>query len=118
MDEIDSKALEKITIQEYISQFDPEIRDILYNAYGKYLEGSPRDMALFLEVLLSLRNPRTQKILLMRLGVVTGSPMTPEEVAQALRITRQRVCQIENMAIRRLGAYVHRRNKASGSPEA
>lgn len=110
--DIENKIIEKITLEEYIKQFDPEIRDIFYGAYGRSFETLPQNllqanlpMERFLKGLLNLNNVRSQKIILMRLGFVTGSTMTLEGVAEVLGITRERVRQIESMFLRRLRSH-------------
>lgn len=114
--DFENEIIEKVTLQEYIRQFDSEIRKIFYNAYGKSLESIPQNllqsnlsMDRFLEGLLKLNNVRSQKIILMRFGFVTGSPMALEEVAEALGITRERVRQIESMFIGRFRSHARRK---------
>jgi RNA polymerase primary sigma factor len=38
----------------------------------------------------------------MRLGIEDGSEHTPEEFGRALSVTRERICQIEAKALRKL----------------
>ena len=118
--DFENEIIEKITLEEYIKQFDSEIRHIFYNTYGKSLEAMPQNllqsnlsMNRFLEGLLNLNNVRSQKIILMRFGFITGSTMTLEEVAKALGITRERVRQIESMFIRRFRSHVRRARSIS-----
>lgn len=114
--DFENEIIEKITLEGYIKQFDSEIQNIFYNVYGKSLEAIPQNllqsnlsMDRFLEGLLSLNNVRSQKIILMRLGIVTGSTMTLQEVAEALGITRERVRQIESMFIGRFRSHARRK---------
>lgn len=107
-----NEIIEKVTLEEHIKKFDPEIQNIFYDAYGSSLEAMPQNllqsnvsMDRFLEVLLNLNNVRSQKIILMRIGFATGSTMTLQEVAEALGITRERVRQIEIMFIRRFRSH-------------
>lgn len=111
----EDEIIEILTLEEYIEKFDPEIRNIFYNAYGKSLEAMPHNllqlnlsMDRFLEGLLGLNNVRSQIIILMRFGFVTGSSMTLQEVAEALGITRERVRQIESMFMGWFGPHARR----------
>lgn len=114
--DFENKIIEKITLEGYIKQFDPEIQNIFHNVYGRSLEAMPQNLLQsnlsvdrFMEGLLSLNGARSQKIILMRLGFVTGKPMTLQEVAEALGIKRERVRQIESMFMRRFRSHVRRR---------
>lgn len=55
----------------------------------------------FFESLNMMDNAEQQKLILMRLGFVSGEPMMLQEVAEELGITRERVRQIENKFMRR-----------------
>ena len=110
--DFEDEIIEKVILEEDILKFDPEIRNIFYDAYGRSLDAIPRkllqsnlSMDRFLEGLLSLNNVRSQKIILMRFGFATGSPMALEEVAEELGITRERVRQIESMFMRRFRSH-------------
>lgn len=114
--DFENEIIEKITLEGYIKQFDPEIQNIFHNVYGRSLEAMPQNllqsnlsMDRFMEGLLRLNGARSQKIILMRLGFVTGKPMTLQEVAEALGIKRERVRQIESMFMRRFRSHVRRR---------
>lgn len=105
----ENEIIGRITLETYISDFDPEIQNIFFNAYGKNLESMPEallqtniSMELFLESLLKLTNTKAQMLILMRLGFVSGTPMTIQETAEELNITRERVRQIESSFLRRL----------------
>lgn len=118
--DFENEIIEKITLEEYIKQFDPEIRNIFYDAYGRSLEAMPQkllqsnmSMDRLLEGLLKVNNVKSQKIILMRFGFVTGSTMTIEEVATELGITRERVRLIESNFIRRLGPHARRKRSIS-----
>lgn len=114
--DFENEIIEKITLEGYIKQFAPEIQDIFHNVYGKSLEAMPQNllqsnlsMDRFMESLLSLSSTRAQKIVLMRLGFVTGKPMTLQEVAEILGIKREWVRQIESMFMRRFRSHVRRK---------
>ena len=114
--DFENEIIERVTIEECIQKFDPEIRNIFYDAYGRSLEAIPQkllqsnlSMDRFLEGLLKLNNVRSQKIILMRFGFVTGSVMSLQEVAEALGITRERVRQIESMFMGRFRSHAWRK---------
>ena len=118
--DVENEIIEKVMLEEYIKQFDSEIQNVFYTAYGKILEAIPQNlmqsnlsMDRFLEGLLSLNNVRSQKIILMRLGIVTGSTMSLQEVAEAFDITRERVRQIESMFMGRFRSHARRRKPIS-----
>jgi DNA polymerase len=50
-----------------------------------------------------LRNPREEKILRMRFGIGEKSENTLEEVGEVFGVTRERIRQIEAIALRKLG---------------
>jgi RNA polymerase primary sigma factor len=54
------------------------------------------------ESVLSTLTPREADILRMRFGINTEKPMTLEEVGQYYGVTRERIRQVENKAIRKL----------------
>ena len=56
-----------------------------------------------------LNKEREQEILKARFGLDGQEPQTLEEVGRRLNVTKERVRQLENRAIRRL-AYNHRRD--------
>ena len=112
----EEEILTKVSIKEYIHKFNPEIQVIFFNSYGKDLEAIPKEFLhsdfrteYMLEQLLKLGSTRSQKIILMRFGIVTGTLMTLEEVANELEITRERVRQIESMFIRRCRPHIRRK---------
>lgn len=114
--DFEDEIIEKVTLEECIKKFDPEIRNIFYDAYGGSLKAMQQNllqtnlsMDRFLERLLALNNVRSQKIILMRLGFVTGSTMTLQEVAETFGITRECVRQIETMFLRRFRSHARHR---------
>ena len=113
---LEDVIVEKISTEQLIKQFDPEIQNILYRAYGTELESLPErindqiGMAAVLEVLLKLSDARMQRMILMRFGIETGSPMTLEKVAEKLGVTRERIRQVESKFLR-LGHRPLRRGK-------
>ena len=94
--------IERISVQELVKKFQPEIQEILYNSYGAKLESLPEhlnsktEMEDVLELLLELKDVKSQKIILMRYGIATGLLMSLEEVANEFDMTRERVRKIEN----------------------
>jgi RNA polymerase primary sigma factor len=55
-----------------------------------------------IEQLLDAIDQRDAEVLRMRFGLRSGEPMTLKEIGQALKLSRERVRQIENEALRRL----------------
>src|SRR5690606_27646408 len=47
-------------------------------------------------------SPRQAKILMLRFGLHDGTPHTLEEIGQRLGVTRERIRQLEDKALRRL----------------
>lgn len=47
-------------------------------------------------------DPREQIVITMRYGLLTGKTMTLEEVGEKFGVTRERIRQVENKALRRL----------------
>ena len=46
--------------------------------------------------------PREERVIKMRFGLEDGSEHTLEEVGQSFQVTRERIRQIENQALRKL----------------
>ena len=96
--------IEKESIREKLNRFEPEIQEILLNRYGT--ENMPKDfvggieMEQALDYLHGLRNTQHQKLILMRVGIVTGTPMTLEEITEYFGITKERARQIESRFFR------------------
>ena len=55
-----------------------------------------------IDKLLSLLEDRDAKILRMRYGLVNGDPMTLKEIGERVSLSRERVRQIENEALKKL----------------
>lgn len=109
--------IERISVQELVKKFQPEIQEILYNSYGAKLESLPErlnsktEMEDMLELLLELKDVKSQKIILMRYGIATGLLMSLEEVANEFDMTRERVRQIENKFLRLAHRPLRRRKQ-------
>ena len=79
IDEIfEDTIITKISIEEYIKKFEPEIQQIFYDSYGENLENIPKEGSGYwivdmLESLLEFKNIKYQKVILMRFGFVTGT---------------------------------------------
>ena len=107
----EDKVIEKLDLQKHLTQFDPEIQEMLQEAYGPDLEALPEDEALcargrmedLFRALLSLKNVRDQKLILMRFGIVTGTGCTIEELTKIFNMSRDRVRHIESGFLRRNG---------------
>lgn len=61
-----------------------------------------------LEVMHKCLSPREIKVMCMRYGFYDGKPKTLEEIGVTFNVTRERIRQIENNAIRRLKGYMAR----------
>lgn len=65
------------------------------------LETGERD-AIIRDVIEAKLTPRQKHVLDLRFGMTSGDPMTLDEVAEVVELTRERVRQIEGAALRRL----------------
>ena len=61
-----------------------------------------------LEVMYKCLSPRDIKVMCMRYGFYDGEPKTLEEIGAAFNVTRERIRQRENHALRRLKGYMIR----------
>ena len=61
-----------------------------------------------LEVMYKCLSPRDIKVMSMRYGFYDGEPKTLEEIGAVFNVTRERIRQIENHALRRLKGYMIR----------
>ena len=98
----EDKLIEWMMLKERISKLDPDIQKILLESLGENLNADfllPGNGTVQMEALIArleqLKRPRDQKIILMRFGLITGEPMTLQEVADYFGITRERVRSIE-----------------------
>ncbi len=81
-------------------------------------EASAPDQAVFtqmeserIETLLRSINEREASVLRLRYGLYDGQPMTLGEIGKRLKITRERVRQIEKIALRKLNRRLVARNE-------
>ena len=98
-------------IKECIRKFEPEIVEIFYRHYGENLERMPEEMLVqykltldMLNAILGFEKIHHQKIILMRLGIMTGIPMELQEIAKFFggsHSTYERIQQIEKKFIRK-----------------
>lgn len=100
----EDELIERVDLNDYVKRLEPEIQQLFYQAYGEKIEAMPQTFAwsieYLLECFLSRGTVREQKLILMRLGIVSGTPMTLQEVADEFGITRERVRQIERRILR------------------
>ncbi|MFH1021929.1 MAG: RNA polymerase sigma factor RpoD/SigA [Planctomycetota bacterium] len=68
-----------------------------------------------IERLLHAITEREADILRMRYGLTGGDPMTFEAIGRKLRLTRERIRQIEHRALRRLHVIINREEEETGS---
>jgi RNA polymerase primary sigma factor len=68
------------------------------------------------EIVRSL-DPREAEILILRFGLGGGTPLTLEKVGQKFNITRERIRQLQDLALRQVRRRMHERNKQRSSEE-
>ncbi len=73
------------------------------------------DKKLVLEVLATL-TPRENTILAMRFGLDDGKPKTLEEIGEQLGVTRERIRQIQEEALRKMRVKIEDREKSTVEP--
>jgi len=61
-----------------------------------------RDLKERMAAMLTTLTPREERIIKMRFGFESGSEHTLEEVGQVFAVTRERIRQIEALALRKL----------------
>jgi len=85
--------------QEYVDIFVNSLTAIILrekkDEFSKLLIDTVRELS-----------PREQKILEMRFGLTDGTNHLLEDVGQEFGVTRERIRQIENMAIEKIGCYL------------
>ncbi len=70
------------------------------------------DTELVQEVLETL-SPKERAVLDMRFGLSTGTPKTLEEIGQHFHLTRERIRQVQNEALKKLRTKVEKRDRPS-----
>lgn len=90
---------------------DTEIGDLIEDTESP----SPEELMIrddrhrfLLEVMYNCLSPREIKIMCMRYGFYDGETKTLEEIGAAFNVTRERIRQIENHALRKLKGYMAR----------
>lgn len=111
--------IDRLDLQNSVKELDPEIQRILYDAYGTQLENMP-DIGfmgdrLFAKKIFQRMKQKNctvleQKLLLMRYGILTGTPMTLQEVADKMGMSRDRARMIEDKVLR-IPCCLHRSRK-------
>jgi RNA polymerase primary sigma factor len=71
------------------------------------------DAEMLKEVFVTLE-PRERTVLSMRYGLIDDSPRTLEEIGQKFGVTRERIRQIQNEALKKLRAKVRKREQPAG----
>ncbi len=74
------------------------------------------DTALVREVLETL-NERENKILSWRFGLAGGNPLTLEQIGGKMNLTRERIRQIQDLALKKLRAKMQARDNQAGDDE-
>lgn len=113
---LEDEFIEEVDFRNYVKKLKPEIQQIFYQAYGEDLKSMPEafttigiSMEHLLECLSRRGTVRQQKLILMRLGVISGTPMTLQEVSNEFGITRERARQIERYILRTPSHLVRRK---------
>jgi len=87
------------------SEESSELLDVLEDNATQSPEAQMNEMMMrqdILEVLDSILTEREKEIVAMRYGLLTGEPYTLEEVSSLFNLSRERVRQIQNKAMRKL----------------
>lgn len=105
----EDEIINRLDLQNSVKELDPEIQQILYDAYGTKLENMPdigfmEDRMFEKHIFQRMKEKRCtvfeQRVLLMRYGILTGTPMTLQEVADKMGMSRDRVRMIEDKVLR------------------
>ncbi|MGP7996365.1 MAG: RNA polymerase sigma factor RpoD [Streptosporangiaceae bacterium] len=102
--EIQRIAQEPVSLQSPIGEEDSDLGDFIEDADAVV----PIEAAAFimlqdqLEQILDTLNPREQKIIQLRFGLMDGHPRTLEEVGREFGVTRERIRQIESKTLAKL----------------
>lgn len=87
------------------SEESSELLDVIEDSVTQSPEAQMNEMMMrqdILEVLDSILTEREKEIVAMRYGLITGEPYTLEEVSSLFNLSRERVRQIQNKAMRKL----------------
>ena len=99
---------EPISLETPTGDGDTHLADLLEdkNAAGPQEPTLLHDLVEGLNKALSTLTAREEKLIRMRFGIGETSPHTLEELAQTFGLTRERVRQIEEKALRKLRHHV------------
>jgi RNA polymerase primary sigma factor len=95
-DEDQARVAETVADANAAAPFDQLVKD--------------NDAELVREVLATL-GPKEREVLDLRFGLADGTPRTLEEIGQRFRLTRERIRQIQNEALKKLRAKVERKER-------
>ena len=108
-------SLNKIISTETDQDTDTELGELILSE-----EPSPEDIVVaktrkdtLLKLIQTLR-PREQRILVMRYGLRDNHNMTLEEIGRSFNLTRERVRQIEAVALKKLRRELEKLNLKKG----
>ena len=105
----EDEIIDRVDFQNSVKELNPEIQQILYAKYGAQLENMPGtgfmgDRLFAKKIFQRMKQKRCtvleQKLLLMRYGILTGTPMTLQEVADKMGMSRDSVRMIEDKVLR------------------
>ena len=96
-----------VLAKHYGSQFDGLI---LYGSIARNQFSPESDIDLLRKVLVTLTD-RESAILGMRFGLDNGTPKTLEEVGAKFGVTRERIRQIQDQALKKLGVKIEKRDR-------
>lgn len=121
MDFTPDKVREIIKISQQPVSFETSIGEEGNGHLGDFIKDSkvklPEDAASFamlqeqLQEVLNILNNREKRIIQLRFGLCDGHPRTLEEIGREIKVTRERIRQIESKALKKLRIRSSNRSK-------
>lgn len=106
IEKLEEEIIDREFLEQCVNKMEPEIQQIFYRTYGENLEKNVPfnnySVKRMLQSICKKQNLTTQekKVVLMRFGIVTGIPITLQEVADNMGMTREKARLIEIKALR------------------